>query len=70
MRRPWGCRLSLTLRDIRVLRDRLLADTDWDRAAHAYAAEHDPRPDATGPAFTNHPGERPDGVAEEEQLQS
>ena len=37
----WGCGLSLTLRDVRVLRDRLLADTDWDRAAHAYAAEHD-----------------------------
>jgi 2-polyprenyl-6-methoxyphenol hydroxylase-like FAD-dependent oxidoreductase len=37
----WGCGLSLTLRDVRVLRDRLLADSDWDRAAHAYAAEHD-----------------------------
>jgi menaquinone-9 beta-reductase len=37
----WGCGLSLTLRDVRVLRDRLLADSDWDRAAHAYAAQHD-----------------------------
>jgi menaquinone-9 beta-reductase len=37
----WGCGLSLTLRDVRVLRDLLLADSDWDRAAHAYAAEHD-----------------------------
>jgi menaquinone-9 beta-reductase len=37
----WGCGLSLTLRDVRVLRDRLLAVSDWDRAAHAYAAEHD-----------------------------
>jgi 2-polyprenyl-6-methoxyphenol hydroxylase-like FAD-dependent oxidoreductase len=37
----WGCGLSLTLRDVRVLRDRLLADNDWDRAAHAYAADHD-----------------------------
>jgi 2-polyprenyl-6-methoxyphenol hydroxylase-like FAD-dependent oxidoreductase len=37
----WGCGLSLTLRDVRMLRDRLVVDTDWDRAAHAYAAEHD-----------------------------
>ena len=37
----WGCGLSLTLRDVRVLRDRLTADTDWDRAAHGYAEEHD-----------------------------
>jgi len=33
--------MSLTLRDARVLRDALLADDDWDRAGHAYAAEHD-----------------------------
>jgi hypothetical protein len=33
--------LSLTVRDVRVLRDRLLATTDWDGAAHAYADEHD-----------------------------
>jgi 2-polyprenyl-6-methoxyphenol hydroxylase-like FAD-dependent oxidoreductase len=37
----FGCGLSLALRDVRVLRDRLLADPDWDRAAHAYAEEHD-----------------------------
>jgi menaquinone-9 beta-reductase len=37
----WGCGLSLTLRDVRVLRDLLVADSDWDQAAHAYAAEHD-----------------------------
>jgi 2-polyprenyl-6-methoxyphenol hydroxylase-like FAD-dependent oxidoreductase len=37
----WGQGMSLTLRDVRVLRDALLADDDWDRAGHAYAAEHD-----------------------------
>jgi 2-polyprenyl-6-methoxyphenol hydroxylase-like FAD-dependent oxidoreductase len=37
----WGCGLSLTLRDVRVLRDALLADDDWNAAADAYAAEHD-----------------------------
>jgi 2-polyprenyl-6-methoxyphenol hydroxylase-like FAD-dependent oxidoreductase len=37
----WGCGLSLTLRDVRVLRDALLADDDWEAAARAYAAEHD-----------------------------
>ncbi len=37
----FGCGLSLTLRDVRVLRDQLLANDDWDAAAHAYAAEHD-----------------------------
>jgi 2-polyprenyl-6-methoxyphenol hydroxylase-like FAD-dependent oxidoreductase len=38
----WGQGLSLTVRDARVLRDRLLEDDDdWDRAGHAYAAEHD-----------------------------
>lgn len=36
-----GQGLSLTLRDARVLRDHLLASTDWDAAGHAYAAEHD-----------------------------
>jgi menaquinone-9 beta-reductase len=36
----WGNGLSRTLRDVRLLRDRLLADDDWDRAA-AYAADHD-----------------------------
>ncbi len=37
----WGQGLSLTMRDVRTLRDKLLADDDWDRAAHAYAEEHD-----------------------------
>jgi 2-polyprenyl-6-methoxyphenol hydroxylase-like FAD-dependent oxidoreductase len=37
----FGCGLSLTLRDVRVLRDCLVAGSDWDAAAHAYADEHD-----------------------------
>lgn len=37
----WGQGLSLTLRDVRVLRDALLANDDWDAAGNAYAAEHD-----------------------------
>jgi 2-polyprenyl-6-methoxyphenol hydroxylase-like FAD-dependent oxidoreductase len=37
----WGQGLSLTLRDVRVLRDQLLANSDWNAAGHAYAAEHD-----------------------------
>ena len=37
----FGCGLSLTLRDVRALRDRLLAGPDWDAAGHAYAEEHD-----------------------------
>jgi 2-polyprenyl-6-methoxyphenol hydroxylase-like FAD-dependent oxidoreductase len=37
----WGQGLSLTLRDVRVLRDHLLANTDWDAAGHAYAEAHD-----------------------------
>jgi menaquinone-9 beta-reductase len=37
----WGCGLSLTLRDVRTLRDHLLASEDWDAAGNAYAAEHD-----------------------------
>jgi 2-polyprenyl-6-methoxyphenol hydroxylase-like FAD-dependent oxidoreductase len=37
----WGQGMSLTLRDVRTLRDRLLGDDDWDAAGHAYAAEHD-----------------------------
>jgi 2-polyprenyl-6-methoxyphenol hydroxylase-like FAD-dependent oxidoreductase len=36
----FGCGLSLTLRDVRVLRDRLAALPDWAAAADAYAAEH------------------------------
>ena len=37
----FGQGLSLTVRDVRVLRDKLLADDNWDRAGHAYAEEHD-----------------------------
>jgi 2-polyprenyl-6-methoxyphenol hydroxylase-like FAD-dependent oxidoreductase len=37
----WGQGLALALRDARVLRDKLIADDDWDRAAHAYAERHD-----------------------------
>jgi 2-polyprenyl-6-methoxyphenol hydroxylase-like FAD-dependent oxidoreductase len=37
----WGCGLALTLRDVRVLRDHLLANDQWDQAARAYAREHD-----------------------------
>jgi len=37
----WGQGMSLTLRDVRTLRDRLLAGEDWSAAGHAYAAEHD-----------------------------
>jgi 2-polyprenyl-6-methoxyphenol hydroxylase-like FAD-dependent oxidoreductase len=37
----WGQGLSLTLRDVRVLRDALLASDDWDAAGHAFATEHD-----------------------------
>lgn len=37
----WGQGMSLTLRDVRTLRDCLSADDDWDAAAHAYAREHD-----------------------------
>jgi 2-polyprenyl-6-methoxyphenol hydroxylase-like FAD-dependent oxidoreductase len=37
----WGQGLSITLRDVRVLRDRLLETDDWDAAPHRYAAEHD-----------------------------
>ena len=37
----WGCGLSLTLRDVRTLRDHMLASDDWDAAGQIYAAEHD-----------------------------
>jgi 2-polyprenyl-6-methoxyphenol hydroxylase-like FAD-dependent oxidoreductase len=37
----WGQGLSLTLRDVRVLRDRLNATDDWAQAGEAYAREHD-----------------------------
>jgi hypothetical protein len=33
--------MSLTLRDVRVLRDELLRNSDWDRAGHRYAEQHD-----------------------------
>jgi len=37
----FGCGLSLTLRDVRVLSNLLLTETDWEAATHAYAAAHD-----------------------------
>jgi 2-polyprenyl-6-methoxyphenol hydroxylase-like FAD-dependent oxidoreductase len=37
----WGNGLSRTLRDVRLLRDRLLEDKDWTRAADAYVSMHD-----------------------------
>jgi 2-polyprenyl-6-methoxyphenol hydroxylase-like FAD-dependent oxidoreductase len=37
----WGTGLSLTLVDVRTLRDELLASSDWDAAIHRYAEEHD-----------------------------
>jgi 2-polyprenyl-6-methoxyphenol hydroxylase-like FAD-dependent oxidoreductase len=37
----WGQGLSLTVRDVRVLRDHLLSHKNWDEAGHAYAEEHD-----------------------------
>lgn len=37
----FGQGMSLTLRDARVLRDQLLNDSDWDRAADRYAGQHD-----------------------------
>ena len=37
----FGQGLSLTLRDVRVLRDQLLSQDDWGAAGQAYAREHD-----------------------------
>jgi 2-polyprenyl-6-methoxyphenol hydroxylase-like FAD-dependent oxidoreductase len=37
----WGQGMSIALRDLRLLRDQLLARDDWDAAGHAYATEHD-----------------------------
>ena len=37
----FGQGMSLTMRDVRVLRDALLANSDWNQAGHIYAAEHD-----------------------------
>jgi 2-polyprenyl-6-methoxyphenol hydroxylase-like FAD-dependent oxidoreductase len=37
----WGNGLSITLRDVRALRDCLLADGDWNRAGETYARTHE-----------------------------
>jgi 2-polyprenyl-6-methoxyphenol hydroxylase-like FAD-dependent oxidoreductase len=37
----FGQGMSLTLRDVRVLRDALLSHSDWDQAGHLYAEQHD-----------------------------
>ena len=37
----WGCGLSRTLRDGRLLRDALCQDENWQRAASEYARHHD-----------------------------
>jgi 2-polyprenyl-6-methoxyphenol hydroxylase-like FAD-dependent oxidoreductase len=37
----WGRGLSRTLRDVRLLRDRLLEKSNWTEAAQAYAQDHD-----------------------------
>jgi 2-polyprenyl-6-methoxyphenol hydroxylase-like FAD-dependent oxidoreductase len=37
----WGSGLGRTLRDVRLLRDEFLADPSWERAADAYAEQHD-----------------------------
>lgn len=37
----FGCGLSLTLRDVRVLRDRIGESRDYAEAAETYASEHD-----------------------------
>ncbi len=37
----YGCGLALTLRDVRVMRDHLCAESDWRRAADRYAIDHD-----------------------------
>lgn len=36
----WGQAFLLSLQDVLVLRDSLLADDDWDAAGYAYAREH------------------------------
>ena len=35
----WGNGLALSLRSVRILRDRLLANSDWDAAGNEYAEE-------------------------------
>jgi 2-polyprenyl-6-methoxyphenol hydroxylase-like FAD-dependent oxidoreductase len=37
----WGNGLSRTLRDVRLLRDRMLENSNWSEAAAAYADDHD-----------------------------
>ncbi len=37
----YGQGQSLTVRDVRVLRDHLFSHENWDVAGHAYADEHD-----------------------------
>ena len=37
----WGQGLSLTVRDVRTLRDELLTHGDWETAGHTYAEAHD-----------------------------
>ena len=37
----YGQGLSLTMRDVRVLRDKLSGEEDWDTAGHEYADVHD-----------------------------
>jgi 2-polyprenyl-6-methoxyphenol hydroxylase-like FAD-dependent oxidoreductase len=37
----FGCGLSLTLRDVRVLRDALVSTEDWGAAGELYASAHD-----------------------------
>jgi menaquinone-9 beta-reductase len=37
----WGNGLSRTLRDVRILRDHLLANNDWQKATESYATDHD-----------------------------
>jgi menaquinone-9 beta-reductase len=37
----WGQGLSITMRDVRELSERLRANDDWDLASHRYAQAHD-----------------------------
>lgn len=37
----WGQGLSITVRDVRILRDQLFKYEDWNEAGRAYAEEHD-----------------------------
>jgi 2-polyprenyl-6-methoxyphenol hydroxylase-like FAD-dependent oxidoreductase len=37
----WGNGLALSLRDVRMLRDRLLVNSNWETAGHEYAEDHD-----------------------------